>query len=124
VNDVRAQAPEESRELHDAERIVDRRQLAAYVSQRKEGDADPCSRLLERPISVCCQGDVEPLPGRRVDEVTDVRLRTADLGERDDKEDEWSRAADARRVVEPGRRLEFGAVNATAMANARRGAGR
>jgi hypothetical protein len=54
--------------------------------------------------------DVEPLPGRREGEVADVRLRTADLGERDDEEDERSRAVDARRVVEPGRRLGFGAV--------------
>jgi hypothetical protein len=40
-------------------------------------------------------GDVESLPGRRGDEVTDVRLRSADLGERDDEEDERSRAIDA-----------------------------
>jgi hypothetical protein len=55
-------------------------------------------------------GDVEPLAARPRDEVPDVRLRTADLGERDDEEDERSRAVDARSVVEPGRRLGFGAV--------------
>jgi hypothetical protein len=55
-------------------------------------------------------GDVEPLVARRRDEVTDVRLRTADLCERDDEEDERSRAVDARRVVESGWRLGFGAV--------------
>jgi hypothetical protein len=55
-------------------------------------------------------GDVEPLVASRGDEVTNVRLRTADLGERDDEQDERSRAVDARRVVEPGRRLGFGAV--------------
>jgi hypothetical protein len=55
-------------------------------------------------------GDVEPLVTCREDEVADIRLRAADLGERDDEEDERSRAVDARRVVEPGRRLGFGAV--------------
>jgi hypothetical protein len=41
-------------------------------------------------------GDVEPFPGRSVDEITDVRLRPTDLGQRDDEEDERSRPADAR----------------------------
>jgi hypothetical protein len=55
-------------------------------------------------------GDVEPLTACRLGEVPDVRLGTADLSERDDEEDERSRAVDARRVVEPSRRLGFGAV--------------
>jgi hypothetical protein len=55
-------------------------------------------------------GDVEALAARRGDEVADVRLRTADLGQRDDEEDERSRAVDARKIVEARRRLGFGAV--------------
>jgi hypothetical protein len=55
-------------------------------------------------------GDVEPLSGSRLDEVADVRLGAADLGQRDDEEDERSGAVDARRVVEPGPRLGCGAV--------------
>jgi hypothetical protein len=54
--------------------------------------------------------DVEPLAARRGDEVADVRLRTADLGQRDDEEDERSRAVDARKIVEARGRLGFGAV--------------
>ena len=65
---------------------------------------------LERPLSVRRDGDVEPLAGCGVNEVANVRLRTADLGQRDDEEDERSRAVDARRVVESARRLGFGAV--------------
>jgi len=124
VNDVRAQAPEESCELDDSKGVVDRRESSSHLPQREEGDVDARGRRLEGSISVGCYGDLESLVASRVDQLANVRLRAADLGKRDDEEDERSRAVDARRVVEPSPRLGLPAVNATAIANARQGAGR
>jgi hypothetical protein len=89
---------------------MDRRHSPPHLSQREERDIETRGRRFERSFPVGRYGDVEPLSGRRGDEITDVRLRTADLGKRDDEEDERPRTVDARRVIEPDRGLGFDAV--------------
>ena len=83
VEDVRPLAAQETDQLDEACEVAKRIDLAPHVLQRNEVRACLLGRAAQRTVAVCGHRHVEARDERR-QQRRDVRLRAADLGERDE----------------------------------------